>query len=235
MSDDPTQQYLQQALFEMSCAGVAAVAMATPESEAVELVDAPTCVRRASVQRQREFFGGRQCARKALAKFGVDAGSIGIGADHLPSWPAGFLGSISHSKGYCAALVGSRSDFCGLGVDLEKTNRLSDQAIMRVLHPDEEAFAAGDQQLASLFFSAKEAFYKMQFPRWRTTANFQDLALGLERSSSAFELRVGWMSNRFSSVLRSRARDVCIRGQFFGDFVVSVCWMEGASGLFGGL
>ncbi|MFP4260901.1 MAG: 4'-phosphopantetheinyl transferase [Opitutales bacterium] len=225
MSEDPTQQQLQQALCEISPVGVAAAGMATPEPAMSETGNVPESVRRASVQRQREFFGGRQCARVALAKCGINTGLIGIGADHLPRWPAGFLGSISHSKGYCAALVGSRSDFCGLGVDLEKTNRLSDQAMTRVLHPGEAAFAGGDQRLASLFFSAKEAFYKMQYPRWRTTANFQDLALSLDCSSAVVELRVAQISGRFCAALRDRAPDVRIRGRFFGDYVVSMCWM----------
>jgi 4'-phosphopantetheinyl transferase EntD len=191
--------------------------------------DVLTCVRGASIQRQREFFGGRQCARAALERCGIDSGLIGMSADQLPSWPVGFLGSISHSKGYCAAVAANRAQFSGLGLDLEKTNRLSDAAMTRVLHPDELVFAEGDQRQASLLFSAKEAFYKMQFPRWRTTANFHDLALSVDETSAVVQLEVVQISDRFSQALRDRVQEIRFRSRFFGDYVVSVCSMDASA------
>ncbi len=46
-----------------------------------------------------------------------------VGSDRLPVWPAGFIGSITHTRrnsgGYCAAAVARSDEFLALGIDVE--------------------------------------------------------------------------------------------------------------------
>ena len=59
----------------------------------------PTEIREAVAKRQREFLVGRYCAARALAHAGyLGDGWLPLGEDRLPVWPAGWIGSISHSR-----------------------------------------------------------------------------------------------------------------------------------------
>ena len=97
----------------------------------------------------------------------------------VPQWPKGFTGSITHSRGLCGAVAAKTDVSLCLGLDFERTGRLSTSAAKRVIHPLEASFAADYEQGATLLFSLKEAFYKAQFPQWSAKANFKDLALSV--------------------------------------------------------
>ncbi len=86
-----------------------------------------------------------------------------------PEWPSGWVGSITHSGSTAACIIGKKSDFQGLGIDLEpviNANRSSvikeqigsDQEV-RTLHSLEE-----ERLGVTLLFSAKEALYKALAP-----------------------------------------------------------------------
>ena len=83
--------------------------------------------------RQREFVTGRMCARRALDLLGVAASELLPDADGIPQWPEDTVGSISHCHGVAMAMVAKSVDCRLLGLDLEKTNRLSAGAIKHVL------------------------------------------------------------------------------------------------------
>ncbi len=74
--------------------------------------------------RRAEFAAGRECARVALARLGQEAGDIGMEADGAPAWPAGIVGSLSHSQGLAAATVARSEDLAGLGLDLVRARPL---------------------------------------------------------------------------------------------------------------
>ncbi len=169
--------------------------------------------------RQREFASGRVCARQALEARGIAAVELLPDADGLPNWPAGSVGSISHSRGIVMAAVALEDDLSLIGLDLEKTNRLSEAAMRRVVHPLEECFVGGDQVNASILFSLKEAFYKAQFPRWRTTGNFHDLALRVDADAGRAEVLE--LAPRFAPELSG----LNFRFRLVGDYVVSLCWL----------
>lgn len=171
------------------------------------------------VARYQEFAAGRLCARRALSALGRPEAELLRDADGLPLWPAGVIGSITHCRGIAAAaLRPADGPNTLLGLDLEKTNRLSAAASGRVLHPLEVAFAGDDQVRASILFSLKEAFYKAQFPRWRQQGNFQDL--GLEVDLSAGRAVVGVLDGRFEPGLAA----LRFRFSLVDDYVLSFCW-----------
>lgn len=181
-------------------------------------------MRSAGDYRKCEFVAGRDCARAALERVGFARGPILSNDDGVPVWPLGVLASISHSRGYCAAIAAKESGYRTLGLDLEKTNRLSASAIERIVHPHEQVYAQSDQKKASLIFCAKEAFFKAQFPLWQTHANFHDLVLAVDEYAG--KIRILTMGERFPVDLRSQAADMQFRFSFFEDFVVTACWLK---------
>ena len=74
----------------------------------------------AAPKRKSEFRAGRAAARIALASLGHPRAVVTKGADRAPIWPRGFVGSISHSPGYCAAAVGRWADVAAIGFDVER-------------------------------------------------------------------------------------------------------------------
>ena len=134
-------------------------------------VPPPASIQRSVAKRQAEFLAGRLCARSALQQLeGLDF-TPAIGEDRAPVWPSHISGSITHSTGHAAAIVGHKAQWRGLGMDLEnllpfeRAERLAGE----ILTPDEmQRMAAGPReqiaQLVTLTFSAKESLFKALYP-----------------------------------------------------------------------
>jgi 4'-phosphopantetheinyl transferase EntD len=137
-------------------------------------------VGRAVPRRVQEFAAGRLCARRALAEFGFADFPIKVGDDRQPLWPDRMVGSITHTSGYCAAVVARRPAMDGLGLDSESVGGVGAGIWHRICAPVEtawvESLPASERAAAvALIFSAKEAFYKCQYPAARQRLNFHDV------------------------------------------------------------
>ncbi len=123
------------------------------------------CVAGAGESRRRDFALGRTCARRALRRLGADAGAILRRADGAPAWPAGIVGSITHTRGYAAAAVAHATEFSGIGIDAERVATLAENVERRLFVSEERAWLESLEPevrpgAAILLFSAKEAFFK---------------------------------------------------------------------------
>jgi 4'-phosphopantetheinyl transferase EntD len=147
-------------------------------------------------QRVQEFAAGRLCARRALAEFGIVDFPIRVGDDRQPLWPDLMLGSITHTAGFCAAAVVERRRVAALGLDSEVVGDVKPKIWSRVCVPREiewvRSLPALEQAAAvTLIFSAKEAFYKCQYPVVHERLNFADVtveAAGWGGSDGAFRI-----------------------------------------------
>ncbi len=139
-----------------------------------------------SPQRRLEFRNGRACAAVGLARCGVPQTPILRGRNGEPLWPAGLVGSITHSESFCAAAVARASDFVSLGLDVETDLPVSEAFARRVCSPRElircAALAAGGhaRDLARVVFSIKESVYKLQHPLSGRILYWRDLEVALE-------------------------------------------------------
>jgi len=156
-------------------------------------------VARAVDKRRWEFRAGRHCARLALAELGLTATALLSGPDRAPVWPTGIVGSITHtgagSRAYAAAVVARASDVRALGVDAELAEPLAEGLLPRVLLPAEHAFVDTLPEperglVAMLHFSAKEAFYKCQYPLTQRFLGFQDVEVTFELERNCFQARL---------------------------------------------
>jgi 4'-phosphopantetheinyl transferase EntD len=151
-------------------------------------------VAKAVPARRAEFLLGRALARAALRRIGVEAGEIPARPDRSPEWPADVVGSISHTRALCAVAVARRGAIVSLGLDLEQHAPLEPELWRRVLTPDEQAWIrrappAEQGGLAKLVFSAKEAFYKCQYPLTARFLDFLDVELELDVAERRFSVR----------------------------------------------
>lgn len=151
----------------------------------LEEADPPLDAERAGLEdaapaRLLEFAAGRHCAREALRALGYEPVAVPRGGSREPLWPPGITGSISHASGYCGAVVARASTCGGLGFDVEEWGRMRPALWRRIATPAEREWlrARGDEgeRWATVLFSAKEAFYKAQYPRSATFLGFQAAA-----------------------------------------------------------
>jgi 4'-phosphopantetheinyl transferase EntD len=154
---------------------------------------------RAVGKRQREFRAGRHCARRALAQLGFAPSPILRRADRCPVWPEGSVGSIAHTgrgkDAVAVAAVARSLDRRSLGIDVEQNTELKPELYDRVLTSSEQAFLTEQAELApgvlaKLSFSAKEAYYKCQYPLTRQFLDFTEVEIAWDLAGSRFEARV---------------------------------------------
>lgn len=123
----------------------------------------------AKAKRQLEFANGRRCAESLLKRLG-NTNQVWTNDDRSPAWPLGYTGSISHSRNWTWAAVTQKSRLNSVGIDTEPVidTQTREEIIFEVATPAEwkacQETALTDDQLFSLIFSAKEAFYKCCYP-----------------------------------------------------------------------
>jgi 4'-phosphopantetheinyl transferase EntD len=137
---------------------------------------------RAVLKRAQEFAAGRLCARRALAQFGIVDFPIRVAEDRQPIWPDHMVGSITHTAGFCAAVVAERRVTGAVGLDSEVVGDVNGEIWPSICVPYETAWLASlpaSQRAAAvtLIFSAKEAFYKCQYPVVRESLDFRDVSV----------------------------------------------------------
>lgn len=154
-------------------------------------------VERAVERRRREFAIGRQCARRALARLGVIGFPLLVGPDRAPLWPAGLVGSITHTHagpaGFCGAAVAARSDVAALGIDAEGVDPLS-PALWDFVLTDAEKRRLDEKpkagHLAKLAFVAKEATLKAVLPTAGQPLDFRDIQVDVAPAEDGFVAEV---------------------------------------------
>jgi len=175
-------------------------------------------VRDAAPKRQAEFAAGRWCARRALGYLGYIDFALLPRVDRSPDWPSGVVGSITHTDGYCAAVVADARRFQAIGVDAEIVGRVTEETWPQLFTaPDAaqiaSAPAAERARLATIVFSAKEAFYKCQYALTEGWVGFLDVSIELAESDA----RAGTFTVRSAGHLPMLDAIVPVRGRFDVD------------------
>jgi len=188
------QRWLEQsgpALFPEPCA----LAMQRYDRFVVSLPEvADLSLANAVEKRRREFSGGRIAAHAALKKLGAgDSLSIPVGDARNPLWPAGFTGSITHTAGLAIAVVARTERLAAVGIDLELANAVQPELWPSLLRAPEIELvsrmpAAEQSRWATMMFSAKESFYKLQYPLTGEWVDFLEAEVSISEKTGCFEL-----------------------------------------------
>jgi 4'-phosphopantetheinyl transferase EntD len=161
------------------------------------------CIGNAVQSRREQFSAGRWLARHAWAELGQAPVALLNDERRAPIWPAGIVGTITHTQSWCAVAVARQSDISGIGADIEAATPLDVSLWERVCRPEEresllERPAALRGLLAKAVFSAKESIYKALFPQVRLFLDFQSMHIELSPTSAPevwtwwAELQVPW-------------------------------------------
>ncbi|MHA6193536.1 4'-phosphopantetheinyl transferase family protein [Pseudomonas wadenswilerensis] len=140
-------------------------------------IEQTPALQRSVAKRQAEYLAGRCCARAALQRLDGRHYVPATSDDRAPIWPADIAGSITHGKGWAAAVVARKTDCAGLGLDQESL--LDEERAARlageILTPDElQRLDPARQALAvTLTFSLKESLFKALYPLVRKRFYFE--------------------------------------------------------------
>ena len=139
--------------------------------------------------RRREFETGRACARRALARLGIEPVAVGSGARGEPLWPATVVGSITHCARYRACAVARARDALAEGVDAELDAPLPLGVLATIAsHDERRALAAHGAGVCwdRLLFSAKESLFKAWFPLTGRALSFEDAEVRIDPAAATF-------------------------------------------------
>ena len=141
-------------------------------------------------ERVASFCAGRYCARKCLSRYGYTDFPVLMKPSGAPLWPDGFTGSISHSKSLAGAIVARKCDFLSVGLDIEEAGRLQPDVWPLLFTRAEQAFLhqqADQPHIATIFFSIKEAFYKLRSAFASGFVDFTDVEV--TKDGNAYSIR----------------------------------------------
>jgi 4'-phosphopantetheinyl transferase EntD len=144
----------------------------------------------AVASRRYEFATGRYCAREACKQLGRPCDLIGVLPGRAPDWPKGLIGSITHCRGYIAAVacLSQHADF--LGIDAEPLEPLPPELTDQVAFGREKDWlesADGSAERGRLLFSIKESVFKAWWPVYGSWLDFADVTVEITAEHSSFQ------------------------------------------------
>lgn len=159
----------------------------------------------------------RAAASVLLTRAGLNAPVIGRQPDGQPLWPAGWVGSLTHSRTLGAAALAPAAALRSLGLDLEDPTRLKPALWPHVLTPAELATATPDRAAAT--FSAKEAIYKALAPLTPEVPGFHDVDV-IWSADGGFRAQPA--AGRTTTPLLVQLRGLALP---HADHVLALCWL----------
>ena len=191
----PQAVCLWRAVIEVLLPSAVAVIEAVPGAPIDALLVEERAVIAVSVPRRREEFTlGRSCARRALRTLGQPPCPILPGIHREPMWPPGFVGSITHCSGYCAAAVAQADEIVTVGIDAELDEPLPGGVLEQVAVPMELEWLRsrlnGGICWDRLLFSAKESAFKAWFPLAERWLGFDDARIVFAPDAATFEAQL---------------------------------------------
>jgi 4'-phosphopantetheinyl transferase EntD len=132
------------------------------------------------------FQAGRTAAHQALSLLGLKS-SVTQGQDKLPQWPAGIIGSISHSEQLAGAAIAKSDTYSALGIDIEEDVEKATRVFQRISTDRERTTFISEQQSFSqsafpqhlfplLVFCAKESFFKAYNKLLPCSLSYEDIS-----------------------------------------------------------
>lgn len=139
-----------------------------------------------SRKRVNEFMLERCAANAALKRFFPSPPPVLKGENWEPLWPENITGSISHKEEIAIAVVCKKSQYRGLGIDIEERKQKIDFDISRFICTEEEIqeiYRLHERKkdvVFKLIFSIKEAIFKAFFHATGKLLGFEDIEITFE-------------------------------------------------------
>lgn len=166
--------------------GIAIAVSPVADYENMLFDDESVCIKNAVSKRRKEFSTGRMLCRKCFDILGKEHAAVLQGTNREPLWPEGLKGSISHTDSLCVAVVTDREEILSVGVDIENQYGVTPDLWEHIFSADEILYikeSSSPSMTAAVIFSAKETFYKMQYPLTGKMLDFKDVEIKLDGRS----------------------------------------------------
>lgn len=146
-----------------------------------------------SLKRKREFLLGRDCAHEAISILNFEQQPILKNPKtREPMWPDALTGTITHSKDWAVAAVGTKKKLHGIGIDIEDLQRHIHSNIRSRVCLEKEIEWLNSlttleaDRFLKIIFSAKESIFKCFFPFSRNYLYFHDALIEFNDMSGEF-------------------------------------------------
>ena len=175
-------------------------------------------------KRLSDFKASRYCAKQVLLKLGIKEFPVLINQHRAPIWPKNIVGSLSHCKKRCLAVIAKSGEIKAIGLDVE-TNKPIDQeqAALICTRIDIEQFKhyPNPYIAAKIIFSVKESIFKCLHPLYRKWIDFKDVDVLLDMQSQSYTARPNCELQEFFGFN-------LIDGQWISDkqHVYTSCWLK---------
>lgn len=144
-------------------------------------------------RRRAQYAATRLLARHVFRQCGLPEFPVLNRKDRSPIWPAGYVGSITHTDAWCGVALAPEHELAGVGIDAEEAKELDEAIVTRILTERErtelERLQCREGQLATLWFSGKESVYKAIFPTVQRYVEFSEVELDLDLDARRFVAR----------------------------------------------
>lgn len=155
-------------------------------------------VLKAVEKRKREFRCGRNAAKLALQNAGAGRNLLLLPEpeSRRPIWPQGFVGSITHTAGFCAAAVAQQQDYLAIGIDAELKTPLKQELVSHICTEREQQWIkdrpcdSHQPCLGKIIFCIKETLYKVFNPVHKVFLGFNEAEVTLEPGKGRFSAYV---------------------------------------------
>lgn len=149
-------------------------------------------------KRMREFRGGRNAAKAGLLELGFEGDCVLLPVEggKRPDWPEGYIGSITHTVGFIAAVVARQADYRGIGIDVERRTPMRVNIVPKICTEREQGWIEQQPDDArkgawgKTFFCIKESVYKAFNPIHHVYLGFQEVEVELNTDEESFTAAV---------------------------------------------
>ena len=184
--------------------------------------DEEELIKYAVKKRKVEFRAGRICAHAALQKLNITPIAIFAKSDRSLVCPTGSFISISHTQKLAVAVAGLSLKIKSVGIDIETINRFHNRLWRFILTQNEQSWIKklkkdSQNRFVALIFSAKECYYKLQYPITQKLLGFLDVEIKININSNSFFMIT---VNQNKNFLKLKSQ---FKGYFFfeNNFVVT--------------
>ncbi|MBC8719780.1 4'-phosphopantetheinyl transferase superfamily protein [Ochrobactrum sp. Marseille-Q0166] len=192
-----------------------------PDFRDMEAVTLPDTFKSFAPRRKAEFIAGQRCAREALRTITGMVAAPHRTANHVPVWPLGTTGSISHCNGYALAIAAENVRYCAVGIDIETLQTKDEAEKIAALVLTRDEMQRLPQQCKGLAvttaFSAKESLYKALYPQIGRFYGFYAAEMTVDFSKRAGRLR---LTKDWSQHWR-RGQEIAVHLHFMQNFVLT--------------
>ncbi|MDZ7323445.1 4'-phosphopantetheinyl transferase superfamily protein [Kosakonia sacchari] len=175
----------------------------------------PTALDKAVVKRRAEYLAVRYAARQLLKTAGCD-GHVGTSPGREPVWPAGWCGSLSHTRGHAIAIIAPRNAGLTPGIDIEMFDASAMRETAEMFTSPEErrllaACGLAYETALLIVFSAKESLFKALYPEVKCFFGFEAARIRrIDTAAQSFTLEL-------TQLLTPERKQGC---QFNGQYLI---------------